>query len=51
MITTNVRILNDKTWKKFKVIAARKYLSANGLLNSLIEDYVEKNTQKKEPEA
>lgn len=40
MISFNLRIRNAKTWAKFKILAARSYLSANSLLNQLIENHV-----------
>lgn len=40
-VTTNLRIADRDTWEIFKQDAKARYMSANALLNLLIEHHVE----------
>lgn len=40
MKTTNIRIHNDNTWRKIKAIARRQHISANSLINRLLDQFV-----------
>jgi len=43
-ITSNIRIRDREAWERFKELAALQNLSANGLLNQLIVQYVARRT-------
>lgn len=40
MIAVNLRIHDDKLWRKFREIAGSRYTSANSMINQLIEEAV-----------
>lgn len=42
-LMTQVRITDPQVWEDFKTLAAKNNISANGLLNNLILQYVRRH--------
>lgn len=40
---TQIRIKDDQVWEDFKTLAAKSNMSANGLMNNLILQYVRRH--------
>lgn len=40
---TQIRIKDDHVWEDFKALAAKSNMSANGLMNNLILQYVRRH--------
>lgn len=50
-VSTQLRIRDEKTWEAFKELAEKRHLSANALLNVLIEQELSKASEPIAPPA